>query len=259
MTAVTTDTPVVLIAGMNLSPRMWSRCDLPAGTMLVTPQDDSMDAVTGRLLDELPPRFILGGLSLGGIVAMHLVARAPERVAGLLLMATNARAPTEAQLEAWATTAADLTSNLTSNLTTDHAVTGRDTGSTNPRTYQESILPLLLSDPAVDDWATLATDSAGDLTTAILVSQLKLQQSRTDARPGLRRCRMPTVVLAGDRDALCPVANHEEIRDALPEDADVTLTVLTGVGHLIPVEAPDAVTGALDTLLSHTQATTERT
>ncbi|OLT51057.1 hypothetical protein BJF89_07890 [Corynebacterium sp. CNJ-954] len=55
-----TDPPVVLIAGMNLSPRMWSRCDLPAGTILVTLQDDSMDEAVGRLLDELPPRFILG-------------------------------------------------------------------------------------------------------------------------------------------------------------------------------------------------------
>jgi pimeloyl-ACP methyl ester carboxylesterase len=219
---------------------MWSRCDLPAGTVLVTPQDDTMDAVIDRLLDELPPRFILGGLSLGGIVAMHLAARAPERIAGLLLMATNARSPTPAQLEAWETTAEELP----------------DTG---PRAYQESILPLLLSDLTVDDWAAVATDSADDLTTDTLVRQLRLQQSRTDARPGLRRCRMPTVVLAGDRDALCPVANHEEIRDALPDDTDVTLTVLPGVGHLIPVEAPDAVAGALGTLLRHTQATTEGT
>ena len=237
---MTTDTPVVLIAGMNLSPRMWSRCDLPAGTILVTPQDDSMDAVIRGLLDELPPRFILGGLSLGGIVAMHLAARAPERVAGLMLIATNARSPTQEQLDAW-----------------EAAIEGP--AGTDPREYQESILPLLLSDPTVDDWSTIVTDSAGDLTSDTLVSQLKLQQSRIDARPGLRRCHIPTVVLAGERDALCPVANHEEIRDAFPDDTEVALTVLAGVGHLVPVEAPDAVTSALGTLLQHTQATTERT
>lgn len=235
-----TDTPVVLIAGMNLSPRMWSRCDLPAGTILVTPQDDSMDEAVGRLLDELPPRFILGGLSLGGIVAMHMAARAPERVSGLMLIATNARSPTQEQLDAWETTIDRLTG-------------------MGPREYQESILPLLLSDPTVDEWSSIVTDSAGDLTSDTLVSQLKLQQSRTDARPGLRRCHIPTVVLAGDRDALCPVANHEEIRDAFPDDAEAELTVLTGVGHMIPIEAPDAVTSALGTLLRHTQATTERT
>ncbi|AHW64614.1 Hypothetical protein CGLY_10845 [Corynebacterium glyciniphilum AJ 3170] len=242
-----TDTPVVLIAGMNLSPRMWSRCDLPAGTILVTPQDDSMEAVIGRLLAELPPRFILGGLSLGGIVAMHVAARAPERVAGLMLMATNARSPTQEQLEGWEATIEGLTG------------TGYRSGGTGPREYQESILSLLLSDPTVDDWSVMVTDSAGDLTADTLVSQLRLQQTRTDARPGLRRCRIPTVILAGDRDALCPVANHEEIRDTLPDDTAVELTVLDGVGHLIPVEVPDAVTSAIDILLQLSRTTIERT
>ncbi|MEJ6548902.1 alpha/beta hydrolase [Corynebacterium sp. USCH3] len=242
----TSATPVVLIAGMNLSDRLWSRCELPPGTVLVTLQDDSVDAAVGRLLDELPPRFILGGLSLGGIVAMHLVARAPDRVAGLMLMATNARSPTAEQLEGWAATIEEL------------AGARHRSAGTGPREYQESILPLLLSDPGVDDWAAVVTDSAADLTTDTLINQLTLQQSRTDARPGLRRCHAPTVILAGDRDALCPVSNHEEIRDALPEVTSVSLTVLHGVGHLIPVEAPGAVASALDTLLHHTQTTLDQ-
>ena len=51
-----------------------------------------------RLLDLLPDRFALAGLSLGGIVAMALVRTAPERVSRLWLMSTNPYGPTERQL-----------------------------------------------------------------------------------------------------------------------------------------------------------------
>jgi len=39
-----------------------------------------------------PPQFALAGLSMGGIVAMEIMRRAPERVTHLALMATNPRA-----------------------------------------------------------------------------------------------------------------------------------------------------------------------
>ena len=58
----------------------------------------TLDAQVARLLDELPSRFALAGLSLGGIVAMALVRTAPERVSSLILLSTNPYGPTEDQL-----------------------------------------------------------------------------------------------------------------------------------------------------------------
>ena len=66
---------------MNCTAALWTGCGMgDALTPMLSEQ--TLDAQVDRLLDELPPRFVLAGLSLGGIVAMALVRRAPERVSG---------------------------------------------------------------------------------------------------------------------------------------------------------------------------------
>ena len=47
-----------------------------------TNSDDNLGDMAERLLAAAPERFVLAGLSMGGIVAMEVLARAPERVAG---------------------------------------------------------------------------------------------------------------------------------------------------------------------------------
>ncbi|HYH29825.1 MAG TPA: alpha/beta fold hydrolase, partial [Pseudonocardia sp.] len=86
-------TPLVVLPGMGCSPRLWSAA-LPGGPVVHGSLDrPSIDGCVDALLDALPPKFALAGLSLGGIVAMALTRRAPERVERLALLATNARGP----------------------------------------------------------------------------------------------------------------------------------------------------------------------
>ena len=105
--------PLVLLPGMNCSPRLWDGVvrellgvDRPDGhaRQVVVPEVDrpTLGEQVESLLDHLPRRFAIGGLSLGAIVAMAVHRRAPERVAGLFLVATNAQPPIEAQRSAWA-------------------------------------------------------------------------------------------------------------------------------------------------------------
>ena len=53
---------------------------------------DRIEEIASGLLDVLPRKFALAGLSMGGIVAMEILRRAPERVSRLALMDTNALA-----------------------------------------------------------------------------------------------------------------------------------------------------------------------
>lgn len=55
---------------------------------------DTVQALANEILAHAPPRFALAGLSMGGIVAMEVLAQAPERVARLALLDTNPRAET---------------------------------------------------------------------------------------------------------------------------------------------------------------------
>ncbi|MFI5807544.1 alpha/beta fold hydrolase [Streptomyces sp. NPDC051561] len=60
--------------------------------------------------------------------------------------------------------------------------------------------------------------------------------------------RMPVAVIAGADDRLTPPVHAREIEAALPQS--LGLTLLTGVGHMSPVEAPEVVTGKIRELMS---------
>ncbi|MFD5423930.1 alpha/beta fold hydrolase [Streptomyces sp. NPDC127084] len=67
-----------------------------------------------------------------------------------------------------------------------------------------------------------------------------------DLGAGVRRLNIPAAVLVGTTDRLTPVVHARAIADALPQCVDVT--ELPGMGHMTPVEAPEAVTGLIRSL-----------
>jgi pimeloyl-ACP methyl ester carboxylesterase len=57
---------------------------------------------------------------------------------------------------------------------------------------------------------------------------------------------LPTLILCGDEDKLTPVRNSHVMADALPE---AELVVVPGAGHMVMLERPSLVTGALRRLV----------
>lgn len=214
--------PLVLLPGSGCSPDLWSDLHLPGDVVHGRLDRPTLDGCVDHLVATLPPRFTLAGLSLGGVVAMALVRRAPSRVAALGLMATNARPPTEAQRAAWSAQRDALA------------------GGRSARSLQEALLPVLTTRRAHDERVLAMAEAVGE---RCCDAQLQLQASRVDERPGLAAVRVPTVVIAGACDEICPLANHVEIADAVP---GAVLHVVPGAGHLLPLEAPDVVRALLD-------------
>ncbi|GGK12789.1 hydrolase [Streptomyces camponoticapitis] len=64
-----------------------------------------------------------------------------------------------------------------------------------------------------------------------------------DLDAGVRELRVPTAVVVGTADRLTPPVLARRLAGELPDC--VGLTELTGVGHMTPVEAPEAVTALL--------------
>ncbi|MFF2326894.1 MULTISPECIES: alpha/beta fold hydrolase [unclassified Streptomyces] len=69
-----------------------------------------------------------------------------------------------------------------------------------------------------------------------------------DLDAGVRELRVPTAVIAGTEDRLTPPLHARAIAAALPDC--LGLTELTGMGHMTPVEAPEAVTERIRELVT---------
>ncbi len=216
--------PLVLLPGMGCTPALWSRLDLGCRPVITPVLDQpSVDAQVVRLLDELPPRFALAGLSLGGVLALALVRTAPERVTRLALMSMNPYAPTSLQRAAWREQRRALASGV------------------DARKLQRRLIPVLLS-PAVigdrPDLVELTLGMAEELGAEAYDTQLQLQSTRIDERPGLGRITCPTLVLAARQDRLCSLDRHIEMARLVP---DCELVVVEGSAHLSPLEQPTVV------------------
>lgn len=230
LTTADAHVPLVLLPGMNCTADLWADCGLDSP---ITPTLDaaSIDSQVELLLDTLPLRFALAGLSLGGIIAMALVRKAPDRVTRLCLMSTNAKAPTDVQRQGW-------------QVWRDRLAAG-DT----PRDLQNGILGSLLGNEATtrDQGLAKRVLRMGDDTGAErLDAQLRMQATRGDELSKLSELRMPVHVVSGDADAICPPPLLHGIAEAIPG----ALLRSVSAGHLLPMERPATVAGLLTSWLS---------
>ncbi|PCE16104.1 hypothetical protein AUC47_09110 [Microbacterium sp. SZ1] len=213
---------LVLLAGMNCTADLWAEVGFDredGGAIRPLLDRPSLRAQIDALLAEIPAQSVIVGHSLGGIVAMALALAAPHRVAGLCLVSTNAKAPTDAQRAGW-----------------NEWIRRLDDGA-SARALQQSILEPLLGErlaaerPDLVERALRMGDETGD---DLLRTQLQLQLTRVDLLSRLSSLRMPTLVVSGLDDVICPPHFHTEIVAALPDARLVSLDA----GHLLPLERP---------------------
>ncbi len=178
-------------------------------------------------LDELGiDRAIFGGVSMGGYVAMAVLRRHPERVAGLLLVDTRSGADDAAALERRRA-----------------AAERADRG--DIAAGSDAIAPLVAqgSDPALTGWLA---GIAGGVPAATVGWAQRAMAARPDSTELLAGTGFPVLVVVGENDAVTPPAAARQMAAAAPE---AELIELPGVGHLSPAEDPagfaDAVLGWL--------------
>ena len=191
---------------------------------------DTVVALAEDILANAPPRFALAGLSMGGIVAMAVIARAPERVSHLALLDTNPMAEPPARAAARQPQIADVRA-----------------GGLR-RVMREEMKPNYLADgPRTGEILDLCMAMAEALGPEVFESQSNAIATRPDQCDALRRVAVPTLVLCGAEDTLCPLERHTLLRDLIP---GATLQIVEGAGHLPTLEQPEITTRALQDWLA---------
>lgn len=236
--------PVVLLHGFPLDHRMWDHAaaaipegravhavDLPGtpGHADALPEpalEASADDVATTLRGAGIDRAVVVGLSMGGYVALALLERHPDLVAGLALVDTKSTADApEARAnrlriaaEVEATRSVDAVRPMSSSLL------GETTRAARPGLADEVAAWIDQQPPAGIAWSQRA------------------MAARPDRSDVLGAYRGPVVVVVGDEDTVTPVEAAEHL---VATAADARLVVIPHAGHLSAVEQPGAVAAAL--------------
>ncbi|MCB0044578.1 MAG: alpha/beta fold hydrolase [Caldilineaceae bacterium] len=220
-----TEPPAVLIHGAGGNFAQWPpqvrrlpqitvyALDLPGHGDAPGPGCTTIDGYADAVLafldeNELPPAVLVGH-SMGGAVVQMMAQRAPERVAGIALVATGARLPVSPA--------------LLDGLRTDYAaavqrmgdwVYGPDIG---PDLREDFSRNLLKQDPTILIGDFVACD-------------------KFDARADLPGYTMPALIIGGDQDRMTPPRFSRELGELLPH---ARLHMLPDTGHMVMTERPN--------------------
>jgi pimeloyl-ACP methyl ester carboxylesterase len=226
--------PLVLIPGLLGSARLYAH-QIPAlwrfGPVMVADhtREETMAAIARRILAAAPPRFVLGGLSMGGYIAFEILRVAPERVAKLALLDTSARPDMPEQSEARRAQIAEARDGRLFDVV--------------ERAFPTWVHPAHRSDEGL---RSLVRTMAEEVGVEGFARQQLANISRVDSRPSLAAIRCPTLVIVGEQDSLTPPERAAEIANGI---SNSRLVVIPECGHMSAAEQPGKVTQALSELL----------
>jgi pimeloyl-ACP methyl ester carboxylesterase len=222
--------PILLVPGLVSSPRIYAPV-IPAlwryGPVTVANhiRDDNVAVIARRILAEAPPRFALAGHSMGGYIAFEIMRQAPQRVAKLALINTQARPDTPEISERRRSQIARAQAGEF------HAIL-------------DELFPLFVH-PSRRDSAELRKllhDMGNDIGADAFIRQQNAVIRRADSRSTLAAISCPTLVLSGDEDHTLPNRLSVEIADGI---RGAKLTIMADCGHLPQLEQPRATSDAL--------------
>jgi pimeloyl-ACP methyl ester carboxylesterase len=242
---VGTGLPVVLLHGFPLDRQMWApqlgplsaagyrvlAPDLPEfGRSTPTSEAFTIERAADVLADVLGmleiSRAVVGGLSMGGYVAMAFARRYHDRLAGLILADTRSEPD-----------------DLTARQNRDALISA--VKAEGPAAAADAMLPKLLSErtrvtkPEVAE--TVEQIVLGQSGSGVIAGLYALRD-RPDAAPGLLGVGVPTLVLVGEHDAVTPPALAEKLVSRIRGSQ---LVVIPGAGHMSNLENPEAFNAAV--------------
>jgi len=181
--------------------------------------DDVLDILNRFGID----KAVVGGCSLGGYIALEMLRRAPERVAGLMLMNTKASVDNP-EVREQRIRISETVERAGSTEVLWHAMFDKVVGETTRATRSEVVARVqeLMAQSRVDG----------------VVNLQQAMADRQDTHAALTEFRGPVLSLRGSEDEVATLSDFDSINKSA---RDIVAIELENVGHLAPIEAPDDV------------------
>jgi 3-oxoadipate enol-lactonase len=172
-----------------------------------------------QVLDAIAVRqpVLLVGLSMGGYIAFECWRHAATRIAGLVLSNTRADADTDAQRSARMQMVAR-------------------TAESGIQFVVDSMLPRLLPEKSPIEVVHQVTEMIRETPVATIRAAQSGIGQRRDSTPLLPSITCPTLVIAGQLDAITPEPMMRGLSSQIP---DATMVVAAEAGHVVPIERPE--------------------
>lgn len=215
--------PLLLLPGMMCDGRLFApqiEAFSARRTIVIAPQvgRKTISEMAQDILASAPPTFALAGLSMGGITAMEMIRQAPQRISRLALMDTNPLAETKERA-----------------MERDGQIRRVRNGKLRS-VMRDEMKPNYLSDgPNTGRILDLCMAMSDTLGVNVFVEQSRALQTRADQTQTLRSIEVPTLVLCGEDDTLCPVTHHQLMHQHIPGSR---LCVISAAGHMPVLEQP---------------------
>jgi pimeloyl-ACP methyl ester carboxylesterase len=232
---------VVLLHGFPLNRTMWISQQAKVGSVYRVIAPDlrghgdtaapegiyTMEDMAGDVIETLDGLglngpVVLGGLSMGGYVALALMARHPERFRALMLMDTRASADSADA----ARNREEMARIVDETGKTDHVVAAMLPKVFSPMTRERH-----------PDVIAAVRNMMEKTPARAVAGALRGMAARPDRSSELARIAVPTLVLVGADDAVTPPDEARTMACAIP---NAQHAIIPDAGHLAPLENPSA-------------------
>jgi len=189
--------------------------------------------LTGATIEEMaeaalaiaPPKFALVGHWLGGVVAMEMLRRAPDRISAITLMNVSPL-PETPQM---------------ASLREPRIIRAR-TGRLDEAMLEEIPTEALAPTEGRTEVQAMMLEMAGGLGPEVFTTQSRALMRRPDQQRALRNTKVRALLICGEYDTICPPRRHEFLAELMPH---AEFRLILSAGHLSPLEQPVKVTQAL--------------
>ncbi|GBU14690.1 alpha/beta hydrolase [Polaromonas sp.] len=229
---------LLLIPGMLNTARIWARvvpllqdiADVRIANVLSQSTIQAMATDAWTLLSDLQPGqpLVIAGFSMGGYVAIEMVANCHHPVHAIALLDTSSRPETEESMVVREKTIAAMARDF------EKVIAGVAAFSTHAATH---------SDAALMQEALAIMREVGPEAAA---RQVRALMTRKDHRASLAQLNIPTLVLCGEDDKVTPQALSTEMAEQIP---GARLELISQAGHMTPLEQPARVAALLASML----------